>query len=109
MKNSSQYLRGFCAPVFALMLGWMIVGCTVVQGRASPSEYVSDTAITTQLKAKIVQNDMLSAANIHVETHKGVVQLSGFVSKDAQRNEAQRLAYTVNGVRSVVNTLVVKR
>ena len=50
----------------------------------------------------------LKSAEINVETFKGVVQLSGFVSSQANINKAVEVARSVNGVTSVKNDMRVK-
>jgi hyperosmotically inducible protein len=68
---------------------------------------VDDTVITTKVKAAILNEPTLKSAEINVETFKGVVQLSGFVSSQAA--EARRLrSRTVGGVKSVKNDMRLK-
>ncbi len=97
MKNS----------LLVLALFGFLSGCAIVQGKSSPSQYSNDAAATTAIKAKLIQSDITSASSIHVETQNGVVQMSGFVSNSAQSTEAQRLASSVSGVKSVINDLVI--
>jgi len=106
MKMSTS--TSFSKNAIILVLFFFLAGCAVMQGKSSPSDYTSDTGITTQIKAKLVQSDMVSAPNVHVETQNGIVQMSGFVSSNAQVNEAERIARSVNGVKGVVNDLVVQ-
>ncbi len=84
-----------------------IQGCAIIQGKSTPPQYANDAAITTTIKAKLLQSDITSAPNIHVETQNGVVQMSGFVSSRAQVKEAQQIAVTTQGVQNVINDLVV--
>lgn len=44
-----------------------------------------------------------------METYKGMVQLSGFVSSKAQIQKAGEIARSVEGVKSVNNNLIVKQ
>lgn len=90
-----------------LSLVFSLQGCAVIQGKSTPPQYASDAAATTAIKAKLLQSDITSAPNIHVETQNGVVQMSGFVSTRGQVQEAQQLALTTNGVKQVINDLVV--
>ena len=46
----------------------------------------------------------LKSAEINVETFNGVVQLSGFVSSQANINKAIEVARAVGGVKSVKKT-----
>jgi hyperosmotically inducible protein len=50
----------------------------------------------------------LKSAEINVETFKGVVQLSGFVSSQAAATKAVEVARTVRGVSSVKNDMRIK-
>ncbi len=90
-----------------LSLAISLPGCAIIQGKSTPPQYANDAAATTAIKAKLLQSDITSAPNIHVETQNGIVQMSGFVSSRAQVQEAQRLAMSTNGVRQVINDLVV--
>ena len=76
--------------------------------RETASQYVDDTAITTEVKAKIFAQKDLSAAEINVETYKGTVQLSGFVSRPAQIKKAEEVARSVKGVQKVENSIKLK-
>jgi osmotically-inducible protein OsmY len=60
------------------------------------------------VKAGILREASLKSSEINVETFKGAVQLSGFVSSQADIDEAVRIARDVNGVRSVKNDMRVK-
>jgi osmotically-inducible protein OsmY len=71
-------------------------------------EYVDDTVITTKVKAAIFNEPTLKSAEINVETFKGVVQLSGFVSSPAAEKTAVAVAGQVGGVKSVKNDMRLK-
>lgn len=90
----------------ALLL--LATGCASTRTNQSAGEYFDDTAITTRVKAAILKEPTLSYFQIDVETFKGRVQLSGFVNTKEQSDTAGRIAATTKGVRSVVNSLVVK-
>ena len=64
--------------------------------------------ITSKVKAAILGESSLKSAEINVETFKGVVQLSGFVSSQAAANKAVELTRAVKGVSSVKNDMRVK-
>jgi osmotically-inducible protein OsmY len=76
--------------------------------RESTGQYVDDTIITAKVKAAVLQEPMLKSYEINVETYKGVVQLSGFVSSQAEINKAVELTRTIKGVTSVKNNMLVK-
>ena len=69
---------------------------------------VSDSVITTKIKADLFKEPELSAMAIHVETEKGIVMLSGFVDSKADAEKAVRLAKSVDGVTQVKSAIKVK-
>ena len=85
-----------------------IVGCAATTRHESTGEYMDDTAITAKVKTAIFEQPTLKSAEINVETFKGVVQLSGFVSSQANANTAVATANNVGGVKSVKNDMRVK-
>ena len=78
---------------------------TRVQGDTIGEE-VTDTWITTKVKATFVGDDALKGADISVDTEsKGVVTLTGTVPNEAARSHAVEAARGVKGVRSVRDQL----
>jgi osmotically-inducible protein OsmY len=71
-------------------------------------QYIDDAGITTGVKAAILNAPTLKVSEINVETYKGVVQLSGFVSSAENIATASSVARSVNGVKSVKNDLRLK-
>lgn len=93
--------------IMALMLT-AVVGCASTSTKESTGEYIDDTVITTKVKAAIFNEPTLKSAEINVETFKGVVQLTGFVSTQANINKAAELARGVKGVTSVKNDMLLR-
>ncbi len=69
---------------------------------------ISDTEITTRVKAAIFAKPGLDSLKISVDTEKGVVTLSGNVASLAYSDMANTLASEVTGVSKVKNHLAVK-
>ena len=74
----------------------------------SVGEYVDDATITAKVKAAVLEDPSLKSAEINVETSKGRVQLSGFVSSRADIDRAVKVAKGVQGVTSVKNDMILK-
>lgn len=104
MKKLGKYLS---ALFLALTLA-TVVGCASTSTQEGTGEYVDDSVITTKVKAAVFNEPSLKSAEINVETYKGVVQLSGFVSSQTAANKAAELARSVAGVKSVKNDMRVK-
>jgi hyperosmotically inducible periplasmic protein len=74
---------------------------------ASPA--VTDTMITAKVKADMAADKTAKAMDVHVETQKGVVMLSGFVASKAEADRAVELARGVKGVSDVKSSIQVKK
>jgi len=74
----------------------------------SVGEYADDAVITAKVKAAVLNEPSLKSAEINVETSKGRVQLSGFVSSRADIDRAVKVAKGVQGVASVKNDMILK-
>ena len=93
----------------ALLGGSIAIGaCASTRTQQAPGEYTDDAVITTKVKAEFVENKAVSAANIHVQTFRGVVQLSGFANSQTEIDQAVAEANGVKGVKSVKNDIRIK-
>lgn len=104
MKQLGKYL----SAIFMAVMLLTAVGCASTTKQEGTGEYVDDTVITTKVKAAILNEPTLKSAEINVETFKGVVQLSGFVSSQAAASRAVEVARGVSGVKSVRNDMRMK-
>lgn len=85
-----------------------LAGCAVSRGQETVGGYVDDTAITSSVKARFIDNRDVDAASIKVETLNGTVLLSGFAKSSNERNTAELIARNVSGVRAVRNEIAVR-
>jgi osmotically-inducible protein OsmY len=103
MKNFARISVIVAASAMALL-----TGCVSTAKQESTGQYIDDTAITTRVKTAIFKDEMLKSAEISVETFKGRVQLSGFVSTRPSIERAGIVAKGVQGVTAVTNDLRLK-
>lgn len=98
------------ALAFAALTGLTLVGtgCAVIRGQETAGSYVDDTATTAAIKARFVEDKVVSAGSINVETLNGVVQLSGFARTAAEKSQAEQIARNARNVRSVRNDIIVR-
>ena len=94
------------AAVIALIA---TAGCAVTRGQETVGAYVDDTAITTAVKARYVDNKEVDTLSIKVETLNGTVMLSGFAKDATEKSTAETLAWKVNGVKAVKNEIAIRR
>jgi len=99
--------RRFVAFLAAILMA-SVLGCAGTSTKEGTGEYVDDTVITTKVKTAIFNEPSLKSAQINVETFKGVVQLTGFVSSQANIDRAVQVARGVGGVTSVRNDMRVR-
>lgn len=86
-----------------------LVACAPSAKHASTGQFIDDTLITGKVKAALVADPDLKATEIKVDTYKGTVQLSGFVSSPDHIPKAVQLARGIEGVKSVKNDMEIKK
>ena len=96
------------ATLAGVLLMATALGCASTAKQEGTGEYVDDTVITGKVKTAIFNEPTLKSAEINVETFKGVVQLSGFVSSATAETTAVAVARNVGGVKSVKNDMRLK-
>jgi osmotically-inducible protein OsmY len=97
------------AHLLSSLLVVTLVGCAPGEKRASAGEYIDDTMITGKVKAALIADPDLKATEINVETYKGTVQLSGFVSAPEHIPKAVKLTRDIEGVKGIKNDIAVKK
>lgn len=83
-------------------------GCAVTRDQSTVGAYIDDTAITTSVKARFVDNKEVDASSISVETLNGTVMLSGFAKNSTEKVRAEEITRAVKGVKSVKNEIAVR-
>ena len=101
MRNFTRKLAALAGVLFVALT----LGCASTAKQEGTGEYVDDTVITGKVKTAIFNEPTLKSAEINVETFKGVVQLSGFVSSPAAASTAVAVTGKVAGVKSVKNDM----
>ena len=103
-----MFIRTTLAVAVAAVVSLTAAGCAVTRGQETVGAYVDDTAITTAVKARFVDNKEVDATSIRVETLNGTVMLSGFAKNATEKSTAESLAMKVKGVKSVKNEIAVR-
>ncbi len=93
-----------------LIVLFTLNGCmsSSVSSHPGPMSYVEDSVLTAKVKTALLQQKGLEGLAIHVNSSRGVVQLSGFVDSDVNKELAGQIARSVDGVGEVVNNLIVQ-
>ena len=92
-------------PVFAgILASLLLLAAPIYSAHAA---YMSDAAITTEVKAKFLVEKGLDSLDLKVETTKGIVTLRGQVLRQSQADLAETVTRRVKGVRGVKNRISV--
>lgn len=103
-----MFKRTSIAAALIAMAVITTAGCAVTRGQETVGAYVDDTAITTSVKARLLDNKDVAGTSISVETLNGTVMLSGFAKSSVEKNAAESIARQVNGVRSIKNEIAIR-
>jgi osmotically-inducible protein OsmY len=76
---------------------------------SSTNVNMDDATITTRVKTAFINDPVVGAARIDVETFKGVVTLSGRVKSKDEEQKAIDLAKTIRGVSEVKSNLQIQQ
>ena len=103
-----KLLKTITALAATAILAAVMTACAPTAKTEGTGGYIDDTVITTKVKAELLKDDSLKSREINVETFKGRVQLSGFVSTRAEASRAVIITRGIKGVRSVENDISIK-
>ena len=101
-------IRNTLTAAIAVIALVSATGCAVTRGQESVGAYIDDSAITTSVKTRMIDNGQVDASAISVETLKGTVMLSGFAKSAAERTVAESLAWKADGVKAVNNQIAIR-
>lgn len=81
---------------------------TLKEGERTVGNAVDDSVVTTRVKSALFAVPDIKSFDISVVTHKGEVQLSGFIDSADQVDRIVAIAFGVEGVQSVTNEMTIK-
>jgi len=81
----------------------------VKSGTSTAGNVLDDSVVTVKVKTALMSDPATKGNEIAVTTHKGVVQLSGFVDSAADQERATTVARSVEGVQNVLNETTLKK
>jgi hyperosmotically inducible periplasmic protein len=90
-----------------VLFAFFAVGCQSMTGETA-GENVSDTSITSAVKAKLAGDRVGTLTQVGVETVRRTVYLTGVVPTSDDKRRAGELARNADGVKEVVNNLQIK-
>uniref|UniRef100_A0A3B0LXA1 Osmotically-inducible protein Y n=1 Tax=Arsenophonus endosymbiont of Trialeurodes vaporariorum TaxID=235567 RepID=A0A3B0LXA1_9GAMM len=103
-----KYLKSMTALCTVLFMALFLSACAPTVKTEGTVGYIDDTVITTKVKTALLAEKNLKSTQINVETFKGRVQLSGFVSSRADAQRAIQVTQGVAGVQSVIDSMKIR-
>jgi osmotically-inducible protein OsmY len=103
-----KYLKSMTALCTVLFMALFLSACAPTAKTEGTGGYIDDTVITTKVKTALLAEKKLKSTQINVETFKGRVQLSGFVSSRADAQRAVQVTQGVAGVQSVIDSMKIR-
>ena len=103
-----KWFKAMAAACAALLVAISLSGCAGSSTKESTGGYIDDTVVTTKVKTALFSDKEIKSSEINVQTFKGRVQLSGFVSSADDAKRAVDVTRKVQGVRMVENDMKIK-
>src|SRR2546427_5381645 len=105
MRNSKtlKIMVGLCSALAMFAL----TGCISTADR-SAGRVLDDKLISSKVKKELDGAPVYKFTDVKVNTYRGVVQLSGFVDTEEQKQKAGDIAEQVGWVREVMNNISLK-
>jgi len=95
-------------PYLILAALLALAACAGTSTQQSTGESFDDRLITNNVRTALINERGVASTQIHVETFRGVVQLSGFVDSHEIATRAVNATRHVSGVKAVENNMTVK-
>ena len=103
-----KWFKAISACCATLLVAATLAGCAGSSTKESTGGYIDDTVVTTKVKTALFNDKEIKSSEMSVQTFKGRVQLSGFVSSVDSAKRAVEVTRKVQGVRMVENDLRIK-
>lgn len=103
-----KLFKTLSALCMAAVVAVAVSACAPTAKSEGTGGYIDDTVVTTKVKSALLADKNIKSREISVETFKGRVQLSGFVTSSDDANRAVQATRGVAGVKSVENVMQVK-
>jgi hypothetical protein len=108
MKMTSLVCHGLALSITLGSVALIGTGCAGSRYERSTGAYIDDKATGARVKTALFRDPLVSGFDVGVNTFRGEVQLSGFVETEQQKQRAEQIARSVEGVQNVINDLEIK-
>lgn len=106
MRNNTIQLI-CCAGTAAMLIA--LTGCeSTPKDERTEGRTIDDKHITENVQKSLEREPTYKFTQVKVSTFAGIVQLSGFVNSDSEKDRAEQIAQNTDGVKQVVNGIALK-
>ena len=85
-----------------------LIGCSGTRYDRSTGQYIDDKATSSRVKSALAKDPMVKASEIHVQSFRGNIHLTGFVDHPSEKERASQVARNTEGVGWFKNDILVK-
>ena len=108
MKKFIKQCGLFACMIAAVSLASFTTGCAGDEYSRSTGQTFDDAGTTARVKSALLDDSQVSGMDVKVDTFRGTVQLTGFVDTPQQKQRAEEIARSADGVQFVKNDIMVK-
>jgi hyperosmotically inducible protein len=99
-------VKAVVVGILFLVVAVGFFGCQTT-GRTA-GQFIDDVGIEAAIRAKFIEDPLVSPFTIHITSFEGEVTLTGSVDSGKAKRRAEKLAYSVKGVRKVNNHIKIQ-
>jgi hyperosmotically inducible protein len=99
-------VKAVVVGILCLAVAVGFFGCQTT-GRTA-GQFIDDVGIEAAIRAKFIEDPLVSPFTIHITSFEGEVTLTGSVDSSKAKRRAEKLAYSVKGVRKVNNHIKIQ-
>ena len=101
-----QKVKALVVGILCLAIFLCFFGCQTTARTAG--DFIDDVGIEAGVRVKFLEDPTVSPFTIHIISYEGEVTLTGSVDSAKAKRRAEKLAYSVKGVRKVNNHIKIK-
>ena len=107
-RFSIKALKRLLSTSLALGAVLAATGCAGDRMERTAGEVIDDKATSERVQNALSSDPAYKYTDVKVSTMQGMVQLSGFVDKEEQKERAAKIARKTQGVKDVKNDIALK-
>ncbi len=107
LTDLASYSRMIASVLFVALAEVVFSGCSTAEHAQSPGNYIDEKVEAARVRQALLSDSQSAYSKVRVSASNGTVELTGRVQTAEQKQKAEQDARTVDGVRNVVNNIIV--